>query len=111
MIRLPLSDLLTNAGLSFTIDLAGDVFGFVFRYNERDACWYFDLYDEDDSLIVGSVKVIVAAGLLVHVGDPRRPKGELACRDLGAGGEPTLGTLGRDAGHDVIFASYVELLS
>lgn len=105
---IPLDDLVANpAGIDFSIALAGDVFRMVIRYNEREGRYFMTLFDEDDVLLVSSVKVILDFPLLNRVTDPRRPKGEIFAVDKGAG-EPTLSTLGD--GVELVFTPFTDLV-
>ena len=109
-IRIPLDDLAANpGGVSFTIDLAGDVFGLTIRYNDRDQRYYLTVADEDGSIIVDTVKVLRSIPLLDRVVDSRRPKGDILAVDVGASGEPTIATLGD--GVDLVFVPWSESLA
>lgn len=110
--KLPIEELLEPAGeggVSFTIELAGDVFGVGLRYNDRDERYYVTLIDEDAAVIVDGVKVVLGVPLFARVTDPRRPKGDVFAVDVGAKAEPTLGTLGN--GVDLIFVPWSEVLA
>ncbi len=108
-LKIPLDDLVDAAGVDFTIELAGDVFRMVIRYNDRDQRYYLTVHDEDDAIIAASVKVVLGIPLLARVVDQRRPKGDIIAVDVGARAEPTLGTLGR--GVDLVFVSFIESLA
>lgn len=106
-LKIPLDGLADEAGGStFSINLEGDVFILLLRYNARDGRYYLSIFDEDDDPIVEGVKVLLGSALIPNVVDPRRPKGDFIAVDVGAGAEPTLGTLGR--GVDLIFVSWFE---
>lgn len=105
-LRLPLDDKAGSPGFSFSISLGGDVFRLSFRYNDRDARYYLDVFDEDGTVLATSRKLVIGTPLLDDLIDPSRPLGDLFCVDVGAGAEPTLGTLGN--GVDVVFVSYLE---
>lgn len=107
--KIPLDDLVDQSGVTFTIELAGDVFRITLRFNDRDERYYLDLFDEDDSPIIVGVKVVLATPLLNRVVDPRRPKGDFLAVDKGLGTEPTIGTLGRSI--DLVFVSWTESLA
>jgi len=104
--KLPLDDLVGAAGLSFTIELEGDVFGLVFRYNDREARYYVALFDENDVALIVGVKVLLGIPLFDRLQDARRPKGDFLAVGGADGAEPTLGTLG--AGVDVVFVPWFE---
>lgn len=106
--KIPLDELIAAAGNSFTIELVGDVFRLDFRYNDRDQRYYLSIFDEDNSPIVLSVKVLLGFPLIARVTDPRRPKGDFIAVDVGAAAEPTIGTLG--AGVDLVFVSWAEAI-
>jgi hypothetical protein len=105
-VKIPITDIVDQAGLRFSIELAGDVFTLDIRYNDRDQRYYLSVLDEDDAIIASSVKIVRDTLLLETVIDSRRPKGEFLAVDTGARAEPTLGTLGN--GVDLIFVPYTE---
>lgn len=105
--RLPLQDIADTGGLSFTIDLAGDVFRLTFRHNDRCDRWFLSVFDEDETSIIESVKVVLDQPLLGRVGGPLRPKGDFIAVDVGAKAEPSRYTLG--AGVDVLFIPWSEM--
>lgn len=75
-----------------------------FLYNTREDRWYLYLYDQDESPIVGGIKIVAEIDLLQRVTDPRRPPGILIARDLTASDDapkiesedPGLNDLGQD---------------
>lgn len=106
--RIPLDDLVANpAGIDFSVALAGDVFRMVLRYNEREGRYFMTLFDENDTMLISSVKVVLDYPLLNRLTDVRRPKGELFAVDKGAG-EPTLSTLGD--GVDLVFTPFADIV-
>lgn len=97
-----------DGGTSFTVNLGGDTFRIVIRYNGRENRYYLSLFDEDDDPIVESVKLVMETLLLARVSDVRRPKGELIVSDLG-GGEASLGKLGDSV--QLVFIPYTDFIS
>jgi hypothetical protein len=63
------------------VSLVGEVFVFSFQWSQREARWYFDLYDATRSPIARGIKVVVGWPLLRLVRDRRRPKGEIVAID------------------------------
>lgn len=47
----------------FTTILNNTSVRFAFRWNARDAAWYFDIYDANDKPIIHSVKVVLGVPL------------------------------------------------
>lgn len=74
--------------------LDGRDYIFRFRWNQREAAWYFDISDHDDALIVAGLKAIIGWPLLRLVTDARRPPGELMFFSTTPGGDPGLDDLG-----------------
>jgi hypothetical protein len=48
----------------FVCDLDGLTFAFVFRWNDRDNAWSFDLYDVNNNLLLAGVKVVLGPPLM-----------------------------------------------
>ncbi len=67
----------------------------IWRWNERDGCWYFALADADGERIVSGVRVVLGANLLSGVGTGRGPDGGIIVIDAsGSTVEPGLYDLG-----------------
>lgn len=61
-----------------TTTLEGRAYVFDFRYNQREAAWYFSVSLEDGTELIGGVKVICGRNLLRRAADVRLPPGILA---------------------------------
>lgn len=65
------------------------------RWNTRDGAWYFDLLDQDESVIVAGIKIVLGVELGRRTTDSRMPKGIFWAADLsGEGRDATLDDLG-----------------
>jgi hypothetical protein len=65
------------------------------RWNTRDAAWYFDLLDQNESVIVSGIKIVLGVELGRRTTDQRMPKGVFWAGDLsGQGLDATLFDLG-----------------
>ena len=62
---------------TMTVPLDGTDYLFEFRFNQREACWYFDISLTDGTLLVAGVKVVCHRPLLRRFADTRLPKGIL----------------------------------
>lgn len=49
---------------SISIELDSMVYGMEFKFNSRDQRWYFDLFDSNDNLLLGSLPAMVSWPLL-----------------------------------------------
>lgn len=73
----------------FQIALDGVVYGFEFQWNERCACWTFDLKDASGNVLVGGVQVVVNYPILSRFKQATLPPGVLFFWDsTGAGSDP-----------------------
>jgi hypothetical protein len=59
----------TNSGGSpsfiETIDLENVYYKFKFSWNNRDTCWLLDIYDINDIVLIGGVKLVVDYELIM----------------------------------------------
>jgi hypothetical protein len=109
-LRMPIVARAGEPGISFTVELDGDVFRVALRYNDRDDRFYMSIYDEDDAPIAIGLKVVLDTPMMQHVVDARRPRGEFVAVDVaGSTTEPNLTTLG--ARVDLLFVSWAEATS
>lgn len=68
---------------------------FYVRWNSRDAAWYFDLLEQDGTVIVQSVKIVLGAPLARATTHALFDAGVLVARDTTKSGlEPTIDDLG-----------------
>ena len=75
---------------TFSIDLDAKTYVFNFRWNDRDAAWFFDVELLDGSRLATARKIVLNVPLLAALGDPRLPPGALIALDLNdAGGVAT----------------------
>lgn len=79
---------------SFQTELEGITYGFRFRWNEREAGWYFDLYDGEGVLLRASNRVVIDFPLLVRARGGAYPPGQFFAVDTGTDGDPGLNDLG-----------------
>lgn len=68
---------------SYTFDtlLGGHQVRFDFRWNERDAAWYFDVYDENEAPIIHGVKVVLGVPLGRRCTHPLFKNGVIVARE------------------------------
>ena len=84
-----------SAHFSFQIELEGTTFGFEFRWNGRDASWYFTLLDAEGTPLLAGLRVVVRHLYLWRYRYFNLPKGELEFVDTtDADEEPGLTDLG-----------------
>lgn len=77
LIRLP-----ANLGnYRFQIELDGEVFTFLFKFNTRADAWYFDLLQADGTPIRQSIKVTTGFPWLRQIATTPRPAGDLITLD------------------------------
>lgn len=93
IVTLPLrSDL---SAYSFQVELDAKSYGFVFRWNEREGAWYFDIYDGEGELLRAGMKVVIDFPLIVRATSKDLPPGKLFAVDTsGALDAPGLEDLG-----------------
>ncbi len=85
----------TTPNYRVATQLGDDVFILDVRWNVRDAAWYLDIRDDDETIIRSSLKIVLGTFLGGRVRAPAFPKGVLQAVDLtGAGEEATLDDLG-----------------
>lgn len=97
-VRIPTSTTLTDYRQTTSLD--GQDYIFRFRWNQREAEWFFSIADAEDDPIVEGLKVTVQLPLLRLVVDSRRPPGVLLALDTQAveADLQTEKTLARDPG-------------
>lgn len=84
---------LTHYELSVVLD--GVTYVLEFRWNLRDAAWYFDIRLEDETNVANGIKVVINWPLLRGLRSDSRPPGELFAFDTsGAGFDPVIDNLG-----------------
>jgi hypothetical protein len=66
----------------FATVINGTTYAISLRWNARDAAWYFDLADADESPIVSGIKVVQGALLGRRCTDARFPRGVIWAVDL-----------------------------
>jgi len=65
------------------------------KWSTREACWYFDLLDDNEDMIRSGIKVVLGALLGRRSADARFPPGAFQARDLtDEGREATLDDMG-----------------
>jgi len=72
--QLPAQD---SAFFNQLIDLDEVTFTLTYRYNTRETAWYFDIAQQDGTVIVGGQKLLPAIDLTSRWADPRMPAGQL----------------------------------
>ncbi len=88
----------------FSIELDEAVYELVFAYNNRDAHWYFDLFDEEGNLLRAGLKAVTNFPLLRLDKSNDRPPGDIFAIDpTDQGTEAGLEDLG-----DSVTLTYVE---
>lgn len=70
-----------SSNYEYTLELDQQAYRFVFRWNERDGAWYFDLFDSDDAVIAAGCKIVVGYPLLARVRNAAKPRGILQAID------------------------------
>lgn len=94
---------------TLTVILEGKPYNFSFRYNQREDCWYFSLALEDDTSLVGGVRVVCNTDLLASCHDVRKPPGFLTARAIDTNTEaPGLEELGPDKRVTMLYLSSDE---
>lgn len=73
------------ANYNQSVELEGVVLNFRFRYNSRDECWYFSIYDVENNPIREGIKMVPNYALLRLLPDADgRPLGDLVVVDVRA---------------------------
>ena len=79
----------------FEIELDGVSVRLEFRWNDREAAWFFDVLELDASPILQGRKVVLGLPLLGRFADARLPTGDLIAIDTaGTNVEPGIDELG-----------------
>lgn len=80
---------------TFTTTIEGAEYRFNVRWNGRDAAWYFDVLELDNTPIVHGVKVVLGCYLGRHTNHPLFRQGVIVATDLSsAGRDATVDDLG-----------------
>lgn len=80
---------------SFQVELDRKSYGFVFRWNEREGAWYFDILDGGGVLLRAGMKVVLDFPLLIRATNVDLPPGQFFAVDTsGALEAPGLEELG-----------------
>jgi hypothetical protein len=53
-----------------------------FEWEDRESCWYMNIFDQDQNPLAYGIKLVINTPLLRRFRDPRLPKGLLFCGDL-----------------------------
>lgn len=96
---IPTQQSIPNYRIGVPID--GTLFLFDFRWNARDAAWYFDMYEADETPIVVGVKIVLGTYLGRRCTHPFFASNVLVARDTSG--------QGLDAGFDDLGARVVLL--
>lgn len=70
-----------TATYSFRVSLEGVTFRFDFRWNTTAGAWFFDVYSDEDVLLLAGRKVVLGIPLLARFRDPRLPAGDMNAVD------------------------------
>ena len=85
----------SDASYRFATNIGNENYIFYVRWNSRDAAWYFDLLEQDGTVIVQSVKIVLGAPLARATVHRLFANGVFVARDTTASGiEPTFDDLG-----------------
>lgn len=66
---------------TFGVELDGVTYLLTFRWNDREAAWFFDLADSDGDPLMSGRKVTIGTALLARFRTPGLPPGELEAID------------------------------
>lgn len=69
------------ANYEFLIELQGVVFRLIFKFNQREDVWYFDLLDELQNPLRSGIKIVVNYPLLARLRNLSRPSGDFLADD------------------------------
>jgi len=98
---IPITDAGTLGKFYFSVTLGSVDYQLAFHYNDRDAYWYFNVYDAArENLLRAGVRCVINTPLLRLLVDIRRPVGELVLLDTrttlnSIAADPDLEDLGR----------------
>jgi hypothetical protein len=59
------------------VDLDETTYSLTFRWNDREEAWYFDIAEQDGTVIVGGQKLVPYINLTQRWADARIPPGSL----------------------------------
>lgn len=65
----------------FQVTLEGLLYFMEFRFNERAERWFFDIYDADETILIGGIKVLNRQLLTARFKDTKLPPGDFFCFD------------------------------
>lgn len=92
------------ANYEFLIELESVVFRLIFKFNQRESVWYFDLLDEAQNQLRSGIKVVVNYPLLARLRNLSRPDGDFLADDARSRPRPpNLDELG-----NTILLTYIE---
>lgn len=64
------------------VDLDNTTFTLTYRYNTRETAWYFDIGEQNGTVIVGGLKLVPNMNLTGRFADSRLPLGELITQSV-----------------------------
>ena len=76
-IIIPITDAALVGAFNMSAVLGSEIFTFQFQYNDREGCWYFDLLDDQQTMIRAGIKAVINFPLLFTISSTNRPAGEL----------------------------------
>lgn len=80
----------------FSIELDGRVYILKFRFNFRDSRWHMSILQEDETVLIAGIPLVVSWGLIRRFADERLPPGEFFVEDVtGENTEPGENSFGR----------------
>jgi len=78
------------------VDLEGDTFRLIIRYNTRSDNWMLDVYSSENEAIIQGVKMVPGVLLLSQVISDIKPLGDLFIVPFGTKDDPGKDTMGKD---------------
>ncbi|MCK5610314.1 hypothetical protein KAR91_51050 [Candidatus Pacearchaeota archaeon] len=79
-LNIPVDSILSNK--QFRTDLDGKFYLFDFRFNSRATIWMMNIYDENGSIIISGIALLLGVDLLGRFQDSRLPPGPLFMLNL-----------------------------
>lgn len=101
---IPTTNAQTYGNFSQTVSLDGIDYQLLYKYNDREGFWYFDLLDTEDNPIKTGIKIVSNWPFLRNLKQAPRPSGELLAVDTR---QPPLDPEFDDLGFDVKMG-YIE---
>jgi hypothetical protein len=100
----------TTATDKYNVVLGGTTYNITFRFNTREARWYFDLYQEDNTPIKLGVKVMENQSLLFRYRLDNF-SGDIICIEVGNSESKYVGrdNLGIDKEYQLVYYTEEEL--